>query len=204
MADMYKLCPQCGTPNSGDSVICVKPGCGGDLTYAQEMYGTESATSTSPPPMGSNAPPNPDERCTCRVSQPGAADPSTCWSCGLPIRADTAHAESVVLEHVCIVLPGNVRVSIGAGFLLGRDVRVAPAPIRGLLTAFPGLSRVHAWVGCDGREVTVLDLGSRNGTWLHDQRLAPGVPFKYPLSGNCVKLRLGQSFVSTLEQESSQ
>ena len=205
MADMYKLCPVCGTLNSGHSVVCEKPECKVDLTYAQEVYGTESAASAHPPspPTGNNAPPNSDDHCTCKTSQPGADDPSTCWCCNLPIRADAVPAKSVAQGQVFIVLPGNVRVGIGAGFILGRDIRVAPAPIRGLLAAYPGLSRVHAWVGCDGRDVTVLDLGSRNGTWLNEQRLEPGLPFTCPLHGQPVKLRLGQFFVSTLEQESS-
>lgn len=40
----------------------------------------------------------------------------------------------------------------------------------------PGVSKVHCCVGYDGKEVIVMDLNSKYGTWIDDHKLTPNTP----------------------------
>jgi len=80
-------------------------------------------------------------------------------------------------------------------------VRMAPAQVHSLMAAYPGVSRCHVWLGCDEHDVTFIDLGSKNGTWVDGKKLDPCVPFEYRLTEVGVQLRLGQQFVSFLQLE---
>ena len=40
----------------------------------------------------------------------------------------------------------------------------------------PGVSKVHCCVGYNGKEVIVMDLGSKYGTWIDDHKLTPNTP----------------------------
>jgi len=47
------------------------------------------------------------------------------------------------------------------------------SPLAGRLAAYPNVSRRHAEVSADGGSITVTDLGSANGTFVNDTRVAP-------------------------------
>lgn len=83
--------------------------------------------------------------------------------------------------------------SDGDSFFIGRNMDDSlPAVMLNLedLNGFAmGVSRRHALIRVKGREYEVIDLASRNGTWLSDQRLIPNKP--YPLLDGSL-LRIGQ------------
>ncbi len=84
--------------------------------------------------------------------------------------------------------------SEGGNFFIGRSIEPgrAAAPMLNLedLNGFAmGVSRRHAMVMVSGRGYEVIDLASRNGTWLYDQRLIPNK--SYPMSDGSL-LRVGQ------------
>lgn len=77
-----------------------------------------------------------------------------------------------------------------AEFILGRksettaDLLLDLAPFGGYSL---GLSRRHAVIRQTGRGYEMLDLGSVNGTWLNEERLAPHQSYPLP-SGSHVRL----------------
>ncbi|PSK62901.1 FHA domain-containing protein FhaB [Micromonospora sp. MH33] len=65
----------------------------------------------------------------------------------------------------------------GLSFRVGRDPQlVGRAPSADIVLADPHLSRRHATVQATPDGVVLTDLGSTNGTWLNDQRIAGSVP----------------------------
>ena len=88
--------------------------------------------------------------------------------------------------------PKPFYLSIDKGLILGRQVGLTADTVLDLtsLAAFNmGVSRRHAMIRRTGSDFEVLDLASRNGTWLNDQRLAPNEPYRFA-SGS--QLRLAQ------------
>jgi hypothetical protein len=87
-----------------------------------------------------------------------------------------------------LIMPGKVE-----SFFIGRNAQEdSTAPILDLedLEGFAmGVSRRHALVRVNEQGYEVIDLSSRNGTWLDGQRLIPNKP--YPLMSGTA-LRVGQ------------
>jgi pSer/pThr/pTyr-binding forkhead associated (FHA) protein len=87
-----------------------------------------------------------------------------------------------------LIMPGNVE-----SFFIGRNAQEdSAAQILDLedLEGFAmGVSRRHALVRINEQGYEVIDLSSRNGTWLDGQRLVPNKP--YPLRSGTA-LRVGQ------------
>jgi hypothetical protein len=63
-----------------------------------------------------------------------------------------------------------------------------------------GLSRRHAIIRCAGESYEVMDLGSVNGTWLNEERLAPHTSYPLPSGSH---LRLGRMRLLVLYQPSA-
>jgi hypothetical protein len=77
-------------------------------------------------------------------------------------------------------------------FVIGRSVAGSPGPLVDLaeFDGFAlGVSRQHVMIRPARNGYEVIDLNSRNGTWLNEHRLAPDRP--YPLN-NRAQLRLGK------------
>ncbi len=64
------------------------------------------------------------------------------------------------------------RVPVAGELVVGRGAE--SSPISGHLDAFPTVSRRHAVVGAAQGRWTVRDLGSTNGTFVNNARLAEG------------------------------
>jgi hypothetical protein len=88
--------------------------------------------------------------------------------------------------------PKTYYLSIDKELVLGRQAGVTAETVLDLtsLAAFNmGVSRRHAMIRRVGSDFEVLDLASRNGTWLNAQRLVPNKPYRFA-SGS--QLRLAQ------------
>jgi hypothetical protein len=83
-------------------------------------------------------------------------------------------------------------VQINQELILGRRTEAsleAMLDLSDLNAANLGVSRRHAMIRRTGTGFEVVDLGSRNGTWLNAERLIPNKP--YPLVSGA-QLRMGQ------------
>jgi len=97
---------------------------------------------------------------------------------------------------VAIYVAGALKpyyLSIDKELILGRkpdDTTVETVlDLTGLAAYNMGVSRRHAMLRRAGSGFEVLDLASRNGTWLNIKRLAPNKPYRFASGSN---LRLGQ------------
>ena len=184
------VCDACTARNDETAVVCTA--CGHDLAYAEVVFkeaGSQGGANV--PALPSPPPPPPPPRpvtadgayCECAQTQ-RVAGARKCWACGLPYldaAAGPVHVADPALQTcrtTTVRLPGGVMMALGEGLLLGRDVASRSVEDSGALQTLPGLSRVHVWIGPDGAgQLAVIDLGSRNGTWVGATRLRPGIPF---------------------------
>ncbi len=58
-------------------------------------------------------------------------------------------------------------------FLLLRELEIGSAPNNALVVPHPSVAELHARLVISQRGLEVVDLGSRQGTWLNDRRLKP-------------------------------
>lgn len=89
------------------------------------------------------------------------------------------------------MLPNGVRKEIGTGVCLGRDLTHVGVETAAAFGTLMGVSRTHAWLCCSGSGVIVVDLGSRNGTWLGSERLQPWKARFIDTTDLPVEIRLG-------------
>ncbi len=88
-------------------------------------------------------------------------------------------------------------LSIYKELILGRQVGVTVETLLDLtdLSAYNmGVSRRHAIIRQAGSDLEVLDLASRNGTWLNAMRLVPNKPYRFG-SGSLLRLAQLQLFI---------
>ena len=93
--------------------------------------------------------------------------------------------------------PKPFYLSIDKGLILGRQVGLTADTVLDLtsLAAFNmGVSRRHAMIRRAGSDFEVLDLASRNGTWLNTKQLIPHQPYLLP-SGSQLRLGRMQLFI---------
>ena len=82
---------------------------------------------------------------------------------------------------MCWVTWGTQRVPLLDGeHLIGRD------PAAAVFVDMAGVSRRHATIVVNGEEITLMDLGSKNGTFADDERVTTAVSL-----GDDVEIRLG-------------
>jgi hypothetical protein len=88
-------------------------------------------------------------------------------------------------------------LSIYKELILGRQVGVTVEALLDLtdLSAYNmGVSRRHATIRRVGSDFEVLDLASRNGTWLNAMRLIANKPYRFA-SGSLLRLAQMQLFI---------
>lgn len=133
--------------------------------------------------------------CECMTPEPSSSRSGHCWVCGDRLRPDTvtenvppvAHPETgpsvapnptpASRRKVAVLQwPTGAQVGIAAGLLVGREVPCTSLALGRAMQDCATLSRVHAWLGWSDAGLTVVDLASRNGTWVDGKRLPPGLP----------------------------
>lgn len=152
---------------------------------------------------------DPSTYCDCDPTKRQSGTATACWICDRPYRPEAVgqdepqptneHAEGPV--HAVAVMPGGLTVLLAQGLLLGREIPGGDPVLAAVLFGRPGVSRVHAWIGHADNQITVLDLGSRNGTWVVGQRLQPGNPWRCATAALPVVVHLGGTFSMTIQHE---
>ena len=134
-----------------------------------------------------------DEYRTSLVSKPENLDTYSNTSLQLGSFID---AKMIPEEGVGIHVAGESKplyVPIANEIIIGRTVDAGTDPeefldLTHMHAATMGVSRRHAMIRRTSTGYEVLDLSSRNGTWLNAERLAPNKP--YPLASGS-QLRIG-------------
>lgn len=197
-------CLNCRAQNDAAREWCTE--CGDTLAFAEPVAAepAEQARepSVSPPAAvrsavaGSRGP-----YCECDPARRSAGRAS-CFICDRPYLPEAVPARAASAEcRVAVVLPEDEVIEVGAGLLLGREVDSAHPALARAIAGRTGVSRVHAWIGCHDGEVTVLDLGSRNGTWIAGHRQPAGMPWRCADESLPASIYLGGSFHLTLRRE---
>ena len=163
-----KFCPICKSKNEPDAIVCRR--CGASL----ENYFTDKAGTTRSTELQAKVAENiaylfPDE----------ATIPN--------------HGIAIYVEGK----PDPVFLSSDKEFVIGRKIEETPqafldlAPMGGY---HMGLSRRHVMIRRAEHGYEVIDLSSRNGTWVNGERLIPNKP--YPLAtGSLLRLARLRFFV---------
>jgi hypothetical protein len=102
----------------------------------------------------------------------GAVPAAGCRHCGL--RPDATNAARSGRGAVLLFPWGAVTLTAGRALRIGRE----DSPLITELAAYPNVSRRHAEVTTNDGGVTVTDLGSANGTFVNDRRIATGEPVR--------------------------
>ena|SRR5215204_3620346 len=110
------------------------------------------------------------------------------------------HMDLIPAGGVGILVAGALMpyyLAIEPDLILGRDIGASSASLLDLtvLNAYDlGVSRRHAMLQRVDSEFEVLDLFSRNGTWLNDRQLLPNQPYRFA-SGSHLRLGRMQLFI---------
>jgi hypothetical protein len=210
-------CLACETLNEPGAPECVRAECGADLRYADKVHAPDDDLS-GPAAGGVGAALDAELHhgqepayCDCDPAKRSASTATTCFICDRlyrPQPPESAAPQPPVErqegrpETAVIVLSGGIAVAIRQGLLLGREVHGLDSHAAAALRSHAGISRVHAWIARERDSITVLDLGSRNGTWVAGRRLGPGDPWRCTLASLPVLVHLGgtASMVIQLEQ----
>lgn len=89
-------------------------------------------------------------------------------------------------------MPDGHRIPVRDGIALGRGTEEqVGVDITARLAPHKGVSRLHAWVGQQDDAVLVLDLGSRNGTWIDGLKLDPFKLKRFEPKAFPLRVRLG-------------
>ena len=207
-------CPRLNTPQA---TICEQ--CGSDLRHAEKVYG--ETVEAPPANLHDQSDPAPSQvtdpgiealptYCTCDPATRRGIAATVCFICDRPYRPESTIGLSSLPPGVSlaqdpvsavVVMPDGLATPVAQGLLLGREVPGAGPALAAVLSGRFGISRVHAWIGCTDNQITVLDLGSRNGTWVAGQRLQPGSPWHCTTAALPVVVHLGGTFSMTIQRE---
>ena len=171
-----RICPTCDRENALADIRCAQ--CGVSLAHVSpteaappeselvSVIGAENATDSCP-------------HCEAAIS-PGQ---TTCPYCGESLQT----GPRIVLEW-----PWGAQAFDGE-LIVGRDP--AASPLADRLAGYGNLSRRHVRLRPAAEGLWIEDLGSTNGVFVNENRLAPHQPFLLTENG---QLRLALNFVATV------
>ena len=189
-----KVCPSCHHQNNPARPSCSE--CGQSLRHAKTEYlSAKDETSAVPQPNDGREQPKPDcpdpaepssmanragtsgQLCSCPSPLPSVECPAVCDRCGNNIDSGNSTKSATISggANQQEVIINGLEIDITEGVVLGRDPVAGDPMIGGIIANHTGVSRRHLWMMGTGDELLLLDLGSRNGTWLAEERL---IPFK--------------------------
>ena len=203
---LKKRC-SCGCLNDRDRLFCSD--CGSSLVQAQEVEDEELLDGEAarvpaerdgrPREQDGTLEPGSSYECECLESVPDA-DGRQCCRCGGAInrhenfqKADPSGAEPLPLTSTSypVARVSGRSFDLSDGLLLGR--RTDCRALKALLVGYRGVSRHHAWLMAMADQLLILDLESRNGTWINGRRLKPFEVLSLTKEDLPVRLYLGAS-----------
>jgi hypothetical protein len=187
---MIKSCPTCGHVNPADAWFCTNrdPPCDAPLAHVDAVP-ADAPPETRPSGRGPAGEvtvtcPDPD----CRQPNPRAAE--RCQYCGTALTRPPPAAGTAIA----------IRFPWGAERLEG-TLRIGRSPSFSLLARrlhprYDNVSNRHAELRLEDGRIVVVDLGSSNGTFVNDRRIAEHVLVDVHLGD---RLRFAADLIATIE-----
>ena len=203
-------CSACGNenevPDEGDLPRC--GACDESLRTGTWLSEEADETQTEAPANADEAQPPPREPCSCDgAGGPMPDDPTTCFLCGgvlpepndAPAAVDSPPAAEPEPKTIScsLLLADGRRVPVAEGILVARGDPASVASPRIVHVPTPTISRKHAWLSVRGQNVEIVDLGSRNGTYIEGRRIEPLCPVEIEPTRS-VQISFGRNLRATL------
>ena len=203
-------CSACGNenevPDEGDLPRC--GACDESLRTGTWLSEEADETQTEAPANADEAQPPPREPCSCDgAGGPMPDDPTTCFLCGgvlpepndAPAAVDSPPAAEPEPKTIScsLLLADGRRVPVAEGILVARSDPASVASPRIVHVPTPTISRKHAWLSVRGQNVEIVDLGSRNGTYIEGRRIEPLCPVEIEPTRS-VQISFGRNLRATL------
>ena len=149
-----------------------------------------------------------EETSPCECPKPDRTKP-ICPACGGVVVREPSpppaeprfDSPSASLFRPSVRLQNLPALLIGSGISIGRAVPEMPSPVANTLREFRGVSRLHAWIGCNEDSVLIVDRGSKNGTWIDGRRLTAHQYHSIPRAELPRTIWLGGKLVLNIEAE---
>jgi hypothetical protein len=171
---LIKTCPVCGTQNAASAQRC--DSCGAMLTTVDLCEAREPGAAAPAPFPASETPPGGPRRCPhadcAQLNPPGA---ERCLYCNRPFGQAQAPSEPL---RASIRWPWTEETEIRDCLLVGREAPAPAALAARLERDYGNVSRRHAELRVSDGALWLVDLGSRNGTFVDEARLAPHQPVR--------------------------
>jgi hypothetical protein len=177
---MIKLCPSCGHENPIHLITCQQ--CPADLTEVaptvpEPVEDLHDSRRTVPPGQGSDELPE-------FLQEQESHIPFD--------EGFVAVTQASTDIRVFLSLPSSERIDTGDGTIIGRGARGVIESLASEFETYRQVSRAHAWVGRVGNTVVLVDLGSKNGTFVDNIRLPPGEALITQIHDLPITIRLGK------------
>ncbi len=171
-----RICPVCTTENAPAAQRCESCGAmliGVDLSeQAPEQAPAEAPVQAPPPaaaPLLAAATPRKCPHADC--GQLNSPDAERCAYCNRPLDKETTAPPAQI--RAALRWPWNEELEIAGRLLVGRESPAPAALAARLEHEYSNVSRHHAELLLADGALWIADLGSSNGTFVNDIRLAP-------------------------------
>ena len=171
-----RICPVCTTENAPAAQRCESCGAmliGVDLSeQTPEQAPKQAAEQAQPPaaaPQPAAATPRKCPHADC--GQLNSPDAERCVYCDRPLDVETTAPLARI--RAALRWPWNEELEIAGRLLIGREPPVPAALAARLEHEYSNVSRLHAELLLADGALWIADLGSSNGTFVNDIRLAP-------------------------------
>jgi hypothetical protein len=189
---LVKLCPVCNAANDPSAQRCE---CGGMLIgvdLAESGEPQAAVTSTDAPPSGVAA--TTPRRCPhADCGQLNPPEAGRCVYCDRPLEEAPPAAP---VMRAAVRWPWAETLEVCGCLLIGRESPTPPALAARLEREYSNVSRRHAELSVSEGALWIVDLGSSNGTYVNETRLAPHQPVRL---ANGAKVRFAAHLVGQVE-----
>lgn len=177
---LIKVCPACNAENSPSVQRCESCGAmliGVDLTEKSEATASAPVAAVAVAPAATNSAVKAPRRCPhADCAQLNPPEASRCVYCDRPLEEPLP--EPAPALRAAIRWPWTEELQIGDRLLIGREAPAPAALVARLEREYSNVSRRHAELRFAKGSLWIVDLGSSNGTFVNETRIAPNQPVR--------------------------
>lgn len=181
-------CAECGASLKDAEIVAEGPS-EAENSHTDNTHATplEEATASGP------------NLCSCVPPLSSQENPHICQYCdGHIVTSQQEEVEEGVQEcrpegaPLFLIIPDVGELAVGEGAVVGRERSAMVSPeLMNHLSNATGISRKHVWFGSDEDYLYIVDLGSKNGTWVDYEQLTPLALHRFSRDSLPAKIHLG-------------